>query len=473
MLKAAGAALEPTRRTHPVKVCLILAVSLLMTVSLTLFGETIGWHFVLAGALFFFGTAVLVLMRNIVRKMIYAIFLLQMTASYLMQASLMVTIAGVLLFVPILLVSEGTGRISSIPCRTPLTLMLLGWLSSIFYVTIFGYSSRGYTMLYDVHLLLGFGLVYMIFCLIQLKHLDVDRLLFCVSLSGLVLVGLTVAKYITNGHAALMFAGRFGMSVNINPNLLAMYVGLTFPPSIFIALHEKRSVTKKALMYAVSVVYAAVFFMTASRGSLFGLSAVALYIIWSKRSASIFAGALTAAVIAYFTVGKNMIVRIFNPTSNDILSNFGRVELLRSAFDILKDNYYMLGIGMNNFAAHKLDYGFPFFFDRNGTLSSHNLYVEMWLGWGILGLIGWVLFNGWIIYALFCSSRNEKYRCASQGIAFAMIAYMLHGLVDSCIAGFSIMFTYFTLVGIALYIVTRKNQDAALTNASQSLSGQR
>jgi O-antigen ligase len=441
----------------------VLAASALLSVSLLLICRTFEPYAVLFGALFFFAASVTVLTGDIVGKLVYSIFLVQITVAILLPLSLYATLVGIIFFIPVFLLGDNSEKIDTIPLRKSMMLLLAGWLVSLVYVTVFSYSHRGFMLLFDAYLLLGFGVAYAIFVLLKLKILNAERLLFYVTLSGLVFAGSTLALYFYKGYAGEIFRDRFGMLVNINSNFLGLYVIMMFSCSFFTALFEKRSIVKKIFMYAVSVVYVAIIFMTASRGPLLGLVLIAAYVLWYKRSVKLLAVSLPCFAIAFFTVGSKVITRMLTPTTSDLLSDYGRVLLLEAAFKILRDNYYVLGIGMNNYAWMKFDYGFPIWFDsaRSQGFSSHNLFIEIWLGWGILGLIGWLALNTGIIYKLL-RSKSEKYSGMAKAIAFAVISYLFYGLVDSNIGNYSMSFTYFTLVGIAFFIIAQKPDPALI-----------
>jgi O-antigen ligase len=448
----------------------ILATSVLLSISLLLICRISAPHVVLLGALFFFATSVIALMGDITEKLVYSFFLIQITAATFMELSLYVTLICAMFFIPLLLLNNCSKIADAIPFRRSMFLLLAGWLMSLVYVNVFSYSYRKFMMMYDVYLLLGFSVAYMIFILLKLKYLDAKKLLFYIALSGLIFVGCTFALYFYKGYAGRIFIGRFGMPVNINPNFLALYLIMALSCTCFTALFEKQNIVKKYLMYAISAVYAVIILMTASRGPLLGLAVIIAYLLWYKRSIKLIALSLPCFAIVFFTMGSKVIVRMFTPTTSDLLSDFGRIQMLQAAFRILRDNHYVFGIGMNNYAWMKFDYGFPLWFDpaRNQGFSSHNLFMEVWLGWGILGLIGWLAFNIGIIHKLF-RCKNEEYKSVIKAIVFAMISFLLYGLVDSNIGNYSMMFTYFTLIGIAFFIITQKPNPVLTENFSKNL----
>jgi O-antigen ligase len=435
----------------------LVVASIVISASLMFLPGMFELRFLALMLLLFLAGAAAVLMGDAAKMFMYSIFLVQFSVSFVFPVSLYITVAFMVFFIPLLVLGGGTGKIGSVPFHRPMALLLAGWLVSLIYVAVFINSRHTYTQIYDVYLLLGFGVAYMIFVMLRLKYLDVERLLYYIAHSGLLFVGLVAALYVFKGYTGKIFNERFGTSVNINSNTMTMYIEMTLACSFLLAVSEWRSVMKKMLLYASAAVQAAAILMAGSRSGFITIAAIMAFYIWPRRSIKLYLISAAGVAVAYFTVGQRMMARIFNPTYIELISDYGRVELLRAAVNILRENMYMFGIGMNNFAAVKFDYGFPAWFDpsTNKGFSSHNLYLELWLGWGILGLAGWLLFNAGVIWALF-RCRSEKHRGAAYAVAVALTVFLLHGTGDSSIANYSMMFTYFSLVGAALFMVTRK-----------------
>jgi len=289
------------------------------------------------------------------------------------------------------------------------------------------------------------------FIAFRLKVLTPDKLIQYIALSGVVIVCAVLAKYVVLGVSpAMIFSKRLGMAVEINPNVIASYLDLTLPCAFFTAFFEKRSLAKKVFFYLLSLATVCAILLAATRGSLPGIAILTAYAIWRKRSKRLLLGVLIFAAAAALTIGAPIMKRIANPTTLDILSNMGRVEMLRSAVKILEANNYFFGIGMNNFSLMKFSYGFPQWLDTKRLMSSHNFFVEIWLGWGLLGLLGWLSLNASIVLSIL---RKHKDDGAANAVAFAVVAFSAHGLFDSVCANFSIMFTYFSLMGCAFFFM--------------------
>ena len=178
---------------------------------------------------------------------------------------------------------------------------------------------------------------------------------------------------------------------------------------------------------------------TWARGSLAGLLAIPAYFMITSRSIRIWIviGLVSIAIICF--LGTHVTARFLKPSRLDAMSDWGRVELIKATTSLLKDNNYLFGIGMNNFPEEKYKYGVPWGFDQGRGYSSHNIYLELWLGWGILGFIGWF----WLIWGAIVRTIRirlpAELRHLKYGCLFAICAFAIHGMVDSNIGCFSFL----------------------------------
>jgi O-antigen ligase len=404
---------------------------------------------VCCGVLIFFMGSIFLIMGNILMRFIYIFFLIQFTAALFIPVSLYVTIIS-LLFFPLALKRDSiSNELTAPPFAKHLLLLLSGWVVSLTYISINNNGEFKYFFMYDIFFLLGLVSAYEMFIAFRLKFLEPDKLIPCIALSGFVIVCVVFAKYFVLGISlSTIFIKRLGMAVDINPNVITAYLDLALPCALFTAFFEKRSLRKKILFYSLSAFIVCAILLAATRGSLPGIAILAAYVIWRKRSKRLLLFVLICSVSVAFTIGAPIVERMVKPNTADILSNMGRVELLRAALKVLKDNHYFFGIGMNNFSQMKFSYGFPQWFDTKRVMSSHNFFVEIWMGWGLLGLLGWLSLNASIVLSIL---RKHKDNCAANAAAFAIIAFSVHGLMDSFCANYSIMLAYFSLMGIAFF----------------------
>jgi hypothetical protein len=213
----------------------------------------------------------------------------------------------------------------------------------------------------------------------------------------------------------------------------------------------------------LAAVYGLTLLAASSRGSVFGFIAVIAYLALRSRSIKRVIIILAFASIPGFLVGSKMFTRLVTPDRADMISNLGRVELLRSGFKILKENNFVFGIGMDNFAKDKFNFGFPSWFDTKRVMSSHDTHLELWLGWGLIGLVGWLyLWIGGIIYTARIKPQSE-YAYLKPPIILAIIAFFSHGFFDSSIGSFPFLLHLFFFLACVSYILSREQTAARNT----------
>lgn len=336
----------------------------------------------------------------------------------------------------------------------PLVLFLSGAMLSWGYQLLFQQEPMPFSQSYDRTLVLGFSLYVFFYFLLVGGVLTVQTTLFSLIVSGVLYL-----VYLFGVHS--VGAGRLGSQAGISPNLLAGFLDLLFPISFFLALASK-SLWAKMFLFASSFLFLIGVLATGSRGSVFGLAVFSVYFVYrSWDNKKVLIPALSLGSIVAFVFGKIVIERLFTADVSTFASNFGRLELIRAAFEILKDRYYLFGVGMDNFKTLKFEYGFPTWFDQKGSMSSHNLYLEFWLGWGILGLLAWLSLLWGNIVLLIRKRVTARNRHVRDGILLSLISFALHGLVDSFVANFLTMFILFALLACAGYMISEPKAELA------------
>jgi O-antigen ligase len=324
-----------------------------------------------------------------------------------------------------------------IPGTGSIVIMVSSFIISLIYQTIAHRGNYEYSLEEDIILLLGLAVFFITYALLVLEIISIRQIIMALTISILPFLVYSLYSYYLHGELSKFFILRFGgTSPDTNPNYVATVLDFCFPFALFLALGEKKAHIK-IFFSLLSMIYCICLLLTAARGSIPGLLAILLFFIFKSRSIAIWIliGALTIGIFG--TVGSRVANRILKPTTMDNLSNIGRVELATTANSILKNNYYMFGIGFTNFKSEKFRYGFSHSFDNNKGLSTHNSFLELWVGWGLLGLIGWLsLLIGSLIRVARTKLSVEMHHLR-YALMFALLGFMAHGIVDVNIAHFN------------------------------------
>lgn len=340
---------------------------------------------------------------------------------------------------------------NSLPLRLPFLLLITGFFFSFYSIVIKSDGNDFFNFYYDLVMLSGLCFFYCIYYFLSNKLINQSILIDILIISCLAFIGFTLLKYFYTFSYGSLFKERYGTSIRINPNLIASFLDLIFPLALFNLIKSRHS-KKKYYYLTASLSILTILLLTSSRGSILGLIGLYIFILfrfshYTKLTISL----LLIPIIILLMFKNTLFSRIISPSHYDLLSDMGRLELIKTSFKILKENNYLFGIGLNNFRIVKFRYGFPLWFDPKMVMSSHNAYLEFWIGWGLAGVAGWSFIFLKCIHSIIKALRKKKDQLF--GVSFALISFFIHGFVDSSIADFSIMLIFFTLLALLSYML--------------------
>ena len=339
----------------------------------------------------------------------------------------------------------------NIPLSGALLIMAIGCLVSVIYQTVLHNGIYTYFWLGEFRLFLAFLVFFGIFMLLELGIISLRNVVIVLILSVFPEIIYVVFLYFQKGLASKLLTERFGGSVDVQANQIAAWLDLAFPMVLFLAIHEKKNFLRLLFSF-LSVVYGACMLMTATRGSFFGLCILPPFFAFTARSRKATLLVLLVALGAVGVFGRGMLERTFKPNRADWMSSRTRVGLLKAGFSLGKANHYFFGIGFDNFRFEKYKYGFMKMYDYNDNMSSHNEFVEIWLGWGAIGLFGWLyLILGSIVYSARVRLPSET-ASLRNSIIIALLISSIHGLFDSIIGCFTFLVFLFSVFACLSFI---------------------
>ena len=216
-----------------------------------------------------------------------------------------------------------------------------------------------------------------------------------------------------------------------NPNLLAGYLLLMLPVSIFLPVHLKP----KLLILAGSVIMFCCLILTGSRGGYIGLITISLFLfiiflVRQKRLKSIFFYLilfilLILALTFMFPIFAERISTIF--TFREHSSNNFRINVWSSCLEMLKDNF-LTGIGPGNSTFREV-YGL-YMKNNFDALSAYDIFLEIGIETGILGCIAFILIfvvSLLKLHYLFWQKGN----LFALGIFLSLVGVLIHGMTDT------------------------------------------
>lgn len=263
--------------------------------------------------------------------------------------------------------------------------------------------------------------------------------------SGVILSVFSIGLAAVTGR---LFVERLGLSGGINPNIVCSFLDFSLPLTMMLYFLSDRLRVRIPVLAAVAL-QLAVMVLAQTRGSVPGYVLTGLTFVYLIRRQTLFLASILMTAAPFIAlVGMKVVQRILRPDTNDSASNLGRLGLLQVAFEVLRQNSFVLGVGMDNFKKIKESFGFPRWFDQTMMMSSHNAHLEFWLGWGFPGLVGWLLLLGGAIWRCLVVYKRRRHPLA-LGLALALIGFSLHGLVESLVAAPPFLVVLSLVIGMA------------------------
>lgn len=211
-----------------------------------------------------------------------------------------------------------------------------------------------------------------------------------------------------------------------NPNVLAEYLMLVLPLALGMLLAGK-SFSRKFIFSIITGIITICLVLTFSRGAWLGL-VLALVVFAALKEPRLLILLILISLISPLFMPSVVINRVASIGSLEDSSNAFRVTIWIAALRMIKDYWITgVGLGLSAFSRVYRDYmiaGTP-------ALHAHNLYLEMGIEMGIVGLLVFL----WMITAGLSKAMNsiKKDTWSSfilAGVIGALSGHLLHGLFD-------------------------------------------
>ncbi len=308
--------------------------------------------------------------------------------------------------------------------------------------------------------------------------------------AGVVAVGAIFALYFVTQYAHFQYPLEQGFVAHIarrvsaifpafviftpHPNAAATFLEGTFFLTLALVQTEKKH---RRLWRGVLVLVLYGLFISDSRGAAVGIAAgLGLWAIlrapktWRPPLAmagGVMLGGGVGMLALTFIIGDSPLTRL---VARAVRGFGGRYILYRNSIELLRD-YPFTGAGLGNtfamvYSRYQLLIDVPFLY------YAHNLPLAVWLGQGLLGIIG----LGWLVVAFYrLIWRVERYpariphRTLFRGSWLGVTATLIHGLFDA--AQFSpdhwTMPLLFALLGLSVVLARRALRVQPLPSAQK------
>ncbi len=265
--------------------------------------------------------------------------------------------------------------------------------------------------------------------------LKIDESVFKLIFKAAVILGVIPVLYSALTAAAagnISGFGRFNAIELVNVNQYARNIGYISVFALWWIFETKNRPLKLALAFFIALSFA-IIIMTGSRTSLLStMGAIFMYIALftnlnpKKRIALI--GAVSGAVGIPMFLGFGSMLRRFSSLKYVDMSLAGRVGMWKAAWEHRWDSV-LIGHGTGNFASI-----LPAWAVAGGLRHPHNLIMEYYFEWGILGLIALVsIFVSPIVlwYRIRKTSPRSEMTALSNFVLVLVAFSLVNGMIDS------------------------------------------
>jgi putative inorganic carbon (hco3(-)) transporter len=232
------------------------------------------------------------------------------------------------------------------------------------------------------------------------------------------------------------------------PNAVALYLVPLIGIAASMFLYDPERYVRPASALFLAIALGAVF-LSLSRGGYFALAVMALIlaIVNRYRWFLLPSVAVLGAAVSRVPPIASRIAHEFNLSdpNNTFVS---RVDLWQATLRMLRD-HPILGTGMFGFARSIQPYRGGVY--EENLIYPHNIVLNMWTETGLLGLVSffWLLVQairvGWVGWR----SGPAAWRAIQLGIVLAMVAVVVHGLVDVPYFKNDLALEFWTFLGLA------------------------
>jgi putative inorganic carbon (hco3(-)) transporter len=277
-----------------------------------------------------------------------------------------------------------------------------------------------------------------------------------VVLSGLWAGAAVVA--LANLGLEVQLAGRHAFNATWMPqvviyttqNAVSLYLDPLVAMAAALAVHS-RLVLARRLGIAFLVIALPAEALSLSRAGWLALGAVALVLALTVRWRWLLLGAGAAAGLALLASGHA--ARLFEAVKGDTLS--GRIDMWQAALALLRRRP-IFGAGLTGYP----DLIRPFWhqYDPLWALHPHNIVLNFWAETGLLGLLSFGMIVGVTAVLAWRGWRSADpawWRPLHLGVLLALVAVVVHGLLDVPYLKNDLSLEFWALLGIEIAAASR------------------
>ncbi len=230
-------------------------------------------------------------------------------------------------------------------------------------------------------------------------------------------------------------------------NAVALYVVPITALAISLALYGSSLEERwaGAAFVAIGTIVAALSF---SRGGYLALAAVVMGAVLLHRRRLLMVGLALAGLVGLFLIPPirhRILIETQDVYGNTIQS---RLDLWTAAVKLIQHRP-LFGAGLSGFQQMSAPY-YTHFHTLADFIDPHNIVLNFWVETGLLGLIAfaWIMFVGFRVSWRGWRNASAEWRPYHLGVLLALVAVVVHGLVDVPYFKNDLSLLFWTLIGI-------------------------
>lgn len=273
-------------------------------------------------------------------------------------------------------------------------------------------------------------------------------------IAALGIVSYTATRMPSKWIDAQMFAdiGNRAVSTFGNPNMLATYLALTAPFIWLLVVKKDISSSGRVIAIIGGALSIICTVLTWSRGGWIGIivAAILFVIINYRHTLKYFLLGAISSPIWIGLLPSNIVNRFTSIGNLADSSTYYRLFTWKGSLRMLAD-YFATGIGVGQSAFSHI-YPLYAYVGNEITAHSHNLYLEIAIELGILGLLVLLAVMFMVMQRGFgCIKYNSTDRTVVVGVSAAMsgiLAVLVHGIFDYVWYNYRVFFMFWVVVGV-------------------------
>jgi len=318
--------------------------------------------------------------------------------------------------------------------------------------------------------MVGVYLLFIAFYFVVKNTLNTREKIFAtaaiIATSGLAVAAFGIWQYLTGNFvmtAAWLDADFFGHVNRIystleNPNVLGGYL-IFIVILAFAMIYYYKDALHKLVALGIFGTAGLCMVLTHSRGAWLGLILAAGLFALMRDRRLVVIGVL-GLIAAPFIIPPEIMYRFLSIGDLADTSTSYRVSIWLGAVDMLRVFWPVgIGQGVENFNFVYNLYAFNAVF----TQHSHNLYLQVMIYWGIVGIVLFLIIMGGFFKGLFRAvSRGDMLiKTLAAGLAAGMAGYLLKGFTDNVWYNLRILAFFWLIMALAAAIIPLVRKEKA------------